>query len=159
MYPAPCILVFLLAVLSAGAGAAGESAALPQGFVYLDAVIPSSIPMSASRTCFAMNISPRAPATAAVAQSISPSWRWMCSPVTPGCTWERASISSALSPWPRYAGVTPAQRAHRLLLRSLMPPYRFKPYPKEWWRFTLADEPYPESWFDFAVTWARDRPG
>jgi len=39
MYPAPCILVFLLAVLLAGAGAAGESAALRQGFVYLDAVI------------------------------------------------------------------------------------------------------------------------
>jgi D-alanyl-D-alanine dipeptidase len=53
--------------------------------------------------------------------------------------------------WPGYAGVTPAQRAHRLLLRSLMLQHRFKPYPKEWWQFTLADEPYPESWFDFAV--------
>jgi D-alanyl-D-alanine dipeptidase len=39
-YPAPCIVAFLLAVLSAGTGAAGEPAALPHGFVYLDAVIP-----------------------------------------------------------------------------------------------------------------------
>jgi len=29
--------------------------------------------------------------------------------------------------------------------------HRFKPYPKEWWHFTLADEPYLESWFDFAM--------
>jgi len=53
--------------------------------------------------------------------------------------------------WPDYAGVTPAQRAHRLLLRSLMLQHGFKPYPKEWWHFTLADEPYPDRWFDFAV--------
>ena len=53
--------------------------------------------------------------------------------------------------WPDYAGVTPAQRAHRLLLRSLMLQHGFKPYPKEWWHFTLADEPYPETWFDFPV--------
>lgn len=53
--------------------------------------------------------------------------------------------------WPRYAGATPAQRAHRLLLRSLMLNHGFTPYPREWWHFTLADEPFPETWFDFPV--------
>jgi D-alanyl-D-alanine dipeptidase len=27
----------------------------------------------------------------------------------------------------------------------------FKPYPYEWWHFTLADEPYPDTYFDFPV--------
>lgn len=53
--------------------------------------------------------------------------------------------------WPDYAGITPAQRAHRLLLRSLMLQHGFMPYPKEWWHFTLANEPFPETWFDFPV--------
>ena len=53
--------------------------------------------------------------------------------------------------WPDYAGITPARRAHRLLLRSLMLQHGFKPYPKEWWHFTLANEPFPETWFDFPV--------
>jgi hypothetical protein len=39
------------------------------------------------------------------------------------------------------SGVTPAQRAHRLLLRSLMLQHDFSSYPKECWRFTLADAP------------------
>jgi D-alanyl-D-alanine dipeptidase len=29
--------------------------------------------------------------------------------------------------------------AHRLLLRSLMLQHGFKPYPKAWWHFTLAE--------------------
>lgn len=46
----------------------------------------------------------------------------------------------------------PAQaRANRLLLSSLMQLHGFKPYPYEWWHFTLADEPYPDSYFDFPV--------
>jgi D-alanyl-D-alanine dipeptidase len=53
--------------------------------------------------------------------------------------------------WPDYAGVTPAQRAHRLLLRTLMQKHGFTPYPKEWWHFTLANEPFPDTWFDFPV--------
>lgn len=53
--------------------------------------------------------------------------------------------------WPHYSGISPAQRAHRLLLRTLMLRHGFTPYPQEWWHFTLADEPYPDSWFDFPV--------
>jgi D-alanyl-D-alanine dipeptidase len=53
--------------------------------------------------------------------------------------------------WPHYSGITPAQRAHRLLLRTLMLKHGFMPYPKEWWHFTLQDEPYPGTWFDFPV--------
>ncbi|MGD9544663.1 MAG: M15 family metallopeptidase [Methylocystis sp.] len=46
----------------------------------------------------------------------------------------------------------PAQaRANRLLLSSLMQLHGFKPYPYEWWHFTLADEPYPDTYFDFPV--------
>ena len=46
----------------------------------------------------------------------------------------------------------PAQaRANRLLLSSVMQRHGFKPYPYEWWHFTLADEPYPDTYFDFAV--------
>lgn len=53
--------------------------------------------------------------------------------------------------WPDYKGISPAQRAHRLLLRTLMQKHGFTPYPKEWWHFTLADEPFPDTWFDFPV--------
>jgi D-alanyl-D-alanine dipeptidase len=53
--------------------------------------------------------------------------------------------------WPDYPDLTPAQRAHRLLLRTLMLKHGFRPYPKEWWHFTLADEPFPDTWFDFPV--------
>ena len=53
--------------------------------------------------------------------------------------------------WPHYADITIAQRAHRLLLRTLMIRFGFKPYAKEWWHFTLVDEPFPYTWFDFPV--------
>ncbi len=53
--------------------------------------------------------------------------------------------------WPDYPDITAAQRAHRLLLRTLMVTHGFKPYPKEWWHFTLKDEPFPETWFNFPV--------
>lgn len=53
--------------------------------------------------------------------------------------------------WPDSAAVSPAQRAHRLLLRTLMTKHGFKPYPQEWWHFTLEGEPFPETYFDFPV--------
>ena len=53
--------------------------------------------------------------------------------------------------WPFYADITASQRAHRMLLRILMMKHGFKPYPKEWWHFTLEDEPFPDSWFNFPV--------
>lgn len=48
-------------------------------------------------------------------------------------------------------GMTGQQRANRLLLRTLMMEYGFRPYEKEWWHFTLEDEPFPNTYFDFIV--------
>ena len=53
--------------------------------------------------------------------------------------------------WPDHADLSPDQRANRLLLRRLMIQYGFKPYDKEWWHFTLADEPFPDTYFKFPV--------
>ena len=51
--------------------------------------------------------------------------------------------------WPEHPGLTPQQRANRLLLQALMVKHGFKPYPKEWWHFTLEREPFPDQYFDF----------
>jgi len=53
--------------------------------------------------------------------------------------------------WPTAAGLTPAQRAHRLLLRAIMRARGFRPYEQEWWHFTLENEPFPDTYFDFPV--------
>lgn len=53
--------------------------------------------------------------------------------------------------WPNNLGVNPEQRAHRMLLQTLMTQHGFKPYPKEWWHFTLVNEPFPETYFNFVV--------
>jgi D-alanyl-D-alanine dipeptidase len=42
-------------------------------------------------------------------------------------------------------------RAKRLLLRSLMMQYGFRPYSAEWWHFTLDNEPYPTTYFNIPV--------
>lgn len=51
--------------------------------------------------------------------------------------------------WPEHPALTPQQRANRLLLQTLMVRHGFKPYPKEWWHFTLENEPFPQTYFDF----------
>lgn len=51
--------------------------------------------------------------------------------------------------WPEHAALTPQQRANRLLLQRLMQKHGFRPYPREWWHFTLEAEPHPEQYFDF----------
>lgn len=51
--------------------------------------------------------------------------------------------------WPEHAQLTSQQRANRLLLQVLMGKHGFKPYPKEWWHFTLENEPFPDRYFDF----------
>jgi zinc D-Ala-D-Ala dipeptidase len=56
-----------------------------------------------------------------------------------------------LESWPDNPTVLPDQRAHRLLLQTLMKKHGFAPYPQEWWHFTLRDEPFPETYFDFPV--------
>lgn len=53
--------------------------------------------------------------------------------------------------WTADTTLTAAQRANRLLLKSLMEKHGFKNYRKEWWHFTLRDEPFPETYFDFVI--------
>ncbi|MBS4095324.1 MAG: M15 family metallopeptidase [Sulfuricella sp.] len=53
--------------------------------------------------------------------------------------------------WPASAAPNAGQRAHRLLLRTLMTKHGFAPYPQEWWHFTLNNEPFPQTYFDFPV--------
>lgn len=224
-------VVFLLAVLYAVAGAAGEATALPPGFVYLDEVIPDirvDLRYSGSHNFVGEPIdgylAPRAilsrEAAAALAQvqaelrpfglgllvfdayrpqrAVNHFVRWaqdlrdtrMKAEFYPGVAKKdlfredyiaaRSSHSRGSTvdltlvalnappgdggldmgtgfdffgpeSWPEYAGITPAQRAHRLLLRTLMLEHGFRPYPKEWWHFTLADEPFQDTWFDFPV--------
>jgi D-alanyl-D-alanine dipeptidase len=45
--------------------------------------------------------------------------------------------------------ITREQTANRNLLKSVMENAGFRPYPEEWWHYTLADEPYPDSYFTF----------
>ena len=47
--------------------------------------------------------------------------------------------------------LTATQRANRLLLKTVMEKQGFKPYPKEWWHFTLKDEPYADTYFNFVI--------
>ena len=53
--------------------------------------------------------------------------------------------------WPSDLTVGPAQRAHRMLLRTLMVEHGFVPYDREWWHFTLKNEPFPDRYFDFPI--------
>ena len=53
--------------------------------------------------------------------------------------------------WPNYAGITSQQRANRLLLQNIMIKHNLKPYPQEWWHFTLKNELFPETYFNFPV--------
>jgi len=47
--------------------------------------------------------------------------------------------------------ITKEQRANRSLLKRIMIKNGFRPYPEEWWHYTLRNEPYPETYFDFPV--------
>lgn len=40
---------------------------------------------------------------------------------------------------------------NRMLLSRLMQKNGFKPYPQEWWHFTLSNEPFPDTYFNFLV--------
>ena len=53
--------------------------------------------------------------------------------------------------WPSSKAVTPEQHANRMRLAGIMQRHGFKPYPQEWWHFTLGDEPYPNRYFNFPV--------
>ena len=50
-----------------------------------------------------------------------------------------------------YQGITPEQRANRMLLRRTMTGCGFRPLAEEWWHFSLEKEPYPDTYFTFPV--------
>ncbi len=50
-----------------------------------------------------------------------------------------------------YKDITDKQKENRVLLKSIMEKYGFKPYSEEWWHYTLANEPFPDTYFDFPV--------
>lgn len=52
---------------------------------------------------------------------------------------------------PDYKNIGYQERANRLLLRTLMMKYGFKPLDTEWWHFTLENEPYTDTYFDFEL--------
>jgi zinc D-Ala-D-Ala dipeptidase len=58
-----------------------------------------------------------------------------------------------LSPkaWPSDKSVSPEAQKNRALLAEAMRAGGFRPYAKEWWHFTLANEPFPHTYFDFPV--------
>ncbi|TDN90502.1 D-Ala-D-Ala dipeptidase VanX [Salegentibacter sp. 24] len=47
--------------------------------------------------------------------------------------------------------ITKEQKANRSLLKRIMIKNGFRPYPEEWWHYTLRNEPYPQTYFDFPV--------
>ena len=47
--------------------------------------------------------------------------------------------------------ITSVQFYNRMVLRSAMMRHGFKPFPTEWWHFTLANEPFPDTYFTFPV--------
>lgn len=53
--------------------------------------------------------------------------------------------------WIHYMRLTTQQKANRLLLQSVMTKHGFRPYPWEWWHFTLRGEPFKNQYFDFPV--------
>lgn len=53
--------------------------------------------------------------------------------------------------WPTSPRPTAAQRAHRMLLQSVMTRHGFRGLKEEWWHFTLEDEPFADRYFDFVI--------
>jgi zinc D-Ala-D-Ala dipeptidase len=53
--------------------------------------------------------------------------------------------------WPSDRTVSIAAQANRRILARAMMRRGFRPYEKEWWHFTLANEPFPKTYFDFPV--------
>jgi zinc D-Ala-D-Ala dipeptidase len=53
--------------------------------------------------------------------------------------------------WPSDESVSAQAQNNRALLAEAMRRGGFRPYDKEWWHFTLANEPFPDTYFDFPV--------
>ena len=52
---------------------------------------------------------------------------------------------------PAQRSITAEQFQHRMILRAAMLRHGFKPFPTEWWHFTLDNEPFPDTYFNFPV--------
>ena len=50
-----------------------------------------------------------------------------------------------------YEAISGVAHYNRLILNKQMVKQGFKPYPKEWWHFTLKNEPFPETYFNFPL--------
>ncbi len=64
-----------------------------------------------------------------------------------GTGWDFFSPQS----WPGNTSASQAQRAHRMLLQTIMTKHGFQPLKEEWWHFSLRDEPFPDTYFDFPI--------
>ena len=70
------------------------------------------------------------------------------------CELDMGSPFDFFSPksWPSDTSVSAQAQKH---WRAPPPPAMmrggFRPYDKEWWHYTLADEPFPNTYFDFPV--------
>ena len=53
--------------------------------------------------------------------------------------------------WPAASNVTAEAHTNRMRLAAAMQRRGFRPYPKEWWHFTLRNEPFPDTYFDVPV--------
>lgn len=53
--------------------------------------------------------------------------------------------------WPSDRSVSALAENNRALLTAAMTSAGFRPYDKEWWHFTLANDPFPDTYFDFPV--------
>jgi D-alanyl-D-alanine dipeptidase len=53
--------------------------------------------------------------------------------------------------WIHFMRLTTQQKANRMLLQSVMTKHGFRPYPWEWWHFTLRGEPFKDLHYDFPV--------
>ena len=52
---------------------------------------------------------------------------------------------------PSSPSVSPEAEENRAMFAAAMRRRGFRPYPREWWHFTLAHEPFPDTYFDFPV--------
>ncbi len=50
-----------------------------------------------------------------------------------------------------YQKLTKKQKENRQLLQVIMRKNGFRPYPNEWWHFTLRNEPFPKTYYNFPV--------
>ncbi len=53
--------------------------------------------------------------------------------------------------WPSSPKVSAEAKENRAMFAAAMRRRGFRPYPREWWHFTLAHEPFPDTYFDFPV--------